>query len=213
MRKLLGLLCIMITLCLTVPAFSAEDTVAASSAPAVEVAVPAPAPVVPVVPTTVVSPVTPTVPSFGEIEEAVKSGNWVSILAFIFVFAWTMFKGTERLNQWRDTQVALAGAEQDIRAKARISITVKLTEIMRGVCAEVYEEYYRAIKQASADGKVTPEELAAAKKTARDMAVSKAIAYGKNEGIDLAKEFGIPFLKAAAEEGVSWLKAKAAPSA
>ena len=61
--------------------------------------------------------------------------------------------------------------------------------IAAGVQAS-YDDYVRSIKDASADGKLTDEE----RRTARDIAMNRAIAYAKNQGVDLLKVIGADLL-------------------
>lgn len=55
---------------------------------------------------------------------------------------------------------------------------------------DVYRTYVQAIKQASADGKLTREEAQHARKLAR----RRAIAFGRTTGIDVIRELGDEYI-------------------
>lgn len=74
----------------------------------------------------------------------------------------------------------------------------KLNQDTQVVVQEVYEEYVKAKKKASKNGKLSEEQ----KKEAREMAVAKLKELGKAKGIDYAKEYGIPFILALVERMV-----------
>ena len=62
--------------------------------------------------------------------------------------------------------------------------------ILEAAIEETYRTYVQAIKAARADGKLTDAERRHARQLARD----RAIALGRQAGIDLLRELGEPFL-------------------
>jgi hypothetical protein len=70
---------------------------------------------------------------------------------------------------------------------------------------ETYEEYVRAAKEASADGRLTDAE----RREAVTRAIEKARAYAAREGIDLLKTYAKEFLPVLVERIVGAQKARA----
>lgn len=70
------------------------------------------------------------------------------------------------------------------------------------------QTYVDAIKKASADGTLTPEE----EKASRDIATAAAIEYGKTHGIDLLQVYGPDLLWKAVEVVVARLKPSNLPA-
>ena len=62
--------------------------------------------------------------------------------------------------------------------------------ILEAAIEETYRTYVQAIKTARADGKLTEAERRHARQLARD----RALALGKQAGIDLLRELGEPFV-------------------
>ena len=61
---------------------------------------------------------------------------------------------------------------------------------VKAVVNEVYQEYVKSRKAAGSDGKLTEEE----KKEARQLALDKLKALGKDKGKDYAKEWLLPVI-------------------
>ena len=80
--------------------------------------------------------------------------------------------------------------------------------IAAGVQA-AYEEYVRAIKLASEDGKLTDEE----RTTAQTIAIERATAYARQYGIDLVQTLGSEMLPYFVERVLISIKAKSLPEA
>lgn len=146
------------------------------------------------------------IPSASEFMVAFKAGDWLTLAVYVFGTVFVLLSGAKRLDEWRRTQLTTANAITDEKERSRELLKVRLSEVAQGAVAEVYEEYYRGIKLATKNGELAAEEQAAAKKTARDMAVNKIVGLAKSEGLDVAKEFGLPYLKAAVEAAVGALK-------
>lgn len=139
-----------------------------------------------------------------EILEAIKDGDWVTVVGLIFAVIWTAFGLMARMSRWREVQVQKAEQADGAIERARRLLLAKAAELARGAVTEVWEEYVREIKAAKEDGKLTAEE----KRVAQEKALQKMIEEGKTGGFDLIKEFGMPFLKALIEQGVQWAKNK-----
>jgi len=92
----------------------------------------------------------------------------LSLVAGVAGLAWTAVQSTSwfnRLNRDR-VQRALRCIESAVR--------------------QVYEEYVRAVKAASADGTLTDDE----RRRARELARDRAVAIARTDGIDLAATLG-----------------------
>ena len=98
--------------------------------------------------------------------------------------AWTAFRSSDcyRRAQQRRYDKALLALE------AGIDVT--------------YRTYVQALKEARADGKLTPEEAAEARQRARNA----AIAFGRTQGIDVMREIGEPFIELAIAKLVKQIK-------
>lgn len=81
----------------------------------------------------------------------------------------------------------------------KTDLAEKLKLDVAGVVNAVYQEYVKAKKAASEDGKLTDEE----KKEARKLALEKLKEEGKTKGIDYAKEYGVPAILGLVEKYVS----------
>ena len=135
---------------------------------------------------------------------AVQSGDWVTVVLLVLGVVWTLLGVTRRIEQWRLSKLAAVETAQTQAERTRNALLARVSEMARGAVTEVYTEYVRARKAAAADGKLTPEE----KQEAQSAALEKLMAAGKEAGVDLAKEFGTPFLKSLLESAVSWAKAR-----
>ena len=98
--------------------------------------------------------------------------------------AWTAFRSTDcyRRAQQRRYDKALLALE------AGVDVT--------------YRTYVQALKEARADGKLTPEETAEARQRARDAAIE----FGRTQGIDVLREVGEQFIDLAIAKLVKRLK-------
>lgn len=81
---------------------------------------------------------------------------------------WTFFKASDWYQRARDKRFAEA-----------------LNALEAGV-QQTYDVYVRAVKEASADGKMTSEE----RRRARELARDAAIAFGRTRGIDVMGSIG-----------------------
>lgn len=66
----------------------------------------------------------------------------------------------------------------------------KAVACLQGGVQVAYEEYVKDIKAASADGSLTPDEEAAARK----MAIDAAVTFGKSQGVDVIATLGADYL-------------------
>jgi len=82
-------------------------------------------------------------------------------------------------------------------------------EFLEAGAKETYEEYVRIVQKENVDGKLTVEE----RKKAMDMAITKAKAYCRQHGFDLAKVYAKEFLPVLVERiiGVQKAYGRAAP--
>ena len=137
--------------------------------------------------------------------EAKKEGtDWIITVGAIIAALWTIFKGGDFLTKWRRVQALVVSTTTNEKQKKRALIKMRAAELMQGAVTEIYDEYVREAKKGKADGKLTNEERA----KARGMAINRAVKIAKDEGWELLKEFGLPHLKALAEQSVSWAKNK-----
>jgi len=122
--------------------------------------------------------------------EFLTSDAFLSIVALIF----TTFFGGDKLSQYI--------------SKIKNEKLRKVTETLATAGAigveKTYKEFTREIKKGREDGKLTDEE----RKQALNMAKDTAIAYAKNEGVDLAKEVGMDALEFAIESALALAKKK-----
>jgi len=67
---------------------------------------------------------------------------------------------------------------------------------------QTYQTYVRAIKESRADGRLTDEEMRAARERARDAAV----VFGRTQGLDVLKELGPQYVDVLISKLVKGLK-------
>lgn len=82
----------------------------------------------------------------------------------------------------------------------------KIDDIAEGVVTEVYQDYVRSLKAASADGSLSADE----KKEAMRMAVEKFKTLAKSQGIPAIRELAEPIIKALLEKAINRMKGSAA---
>lgn len=102
------------------------------------------------------------------LSQCVVSESAVTVLLALGGAAWTLFRSSD----WLDT-----------RRRARLNRAVRFLE---NAVVQVYEEYVRAIKEGSADGRLTVAERRRARKLARD----RALALARADGVDLLRDLG-----------------------
>ncbi|HIJ74473.1 MAG TPA: hypothetical protein HPP83_10275 [Candidatus Hydrogenedentes bacterium] len=106
------------------------------------------------------------------LEGILESEAGLTILGTVLGGIWTFFKSTSwyarqrRRRYYRAIEALEAGVEQ------------------------TYRTYVRAIKEASADGRLSDEE----RRHARQLAREAAIAFGRTEGVDVLRELGEAYI-------------------
>lgn len=85
----------------------------------------------------------------------------------------------------------------------------KAMEFLEAGVSKTYQEYVRARKAASADGKLTEEE----RREARQMAYTFARSYAAKEGISLVRTLGADMIPVLLEKTVGGLKREASGTA
>ena len=78
----------------------------------------------------------------------------------------------------------------------------KVVQCIETAVQQTYDEYVRACKEASFDGKLTDEERVEARK----LALEKAVAIAKEQGVSLATNFAESYLPTLIEKVVSTAK-------
>lgn len=86
--------------------------------------------------------------------------------------AWAFFKSSEWFQQIKDRR-----------------FTAALEALEAGV-QQTYEVYVRAVKESSADGKLSREE----RRRARELARDAAVAFGRTRGIDVITAIGHDYI-------------------
>ncbi len=81
-------------------------------------------------------------------------------------------------------------------------LTHRALSFLEAGVAKTYQEYVKVRKQASADGKLTPEEA----KAARKQAFETAKQYAMSNGLDLVKTLGADMIPVLLEKTVGGLK-------
>jgi hypothetical protein len=92
----------------------------------------------------------------------------LTLIGALFGAAWTFFRSTD----WYRRHSALRHAEA--------------LECLEAAVEATYREYVEALKAASADGRLTPDERA----QARGLARQRALAIATSRGVDLLREIG-----------------------
>jgi hypothetical protein len=110
-----------------------------------------------------------TIANFIENHPNILSDAILPAVVAIVSALWAWVRKNEKLQAWKLT---------------------KAMECLEAGVQNAYDEYVRAIKLASEDGKLTEEE----RRNARTLAIDSAKAYAKNYGIDLVKELGAEML-------------------
>ena len=85
---------------------------------------------------------------------------------------WTFFKASDWYQRARDNR--FAGALNALEAGVQ----------------QTYDVYVRAVKEASADGKMTNEE----RRRARELARDAAVAFGRSRGVDVIGSIGHEYI-------------------
>jgi hypothetical protein len=97
-----------------------------------------------------------------------NSDAFIGLIMSVLVTGWGLFKSSD---WWK--------AHVDKRRE-------KAIDCLEAGVDTSYRSYVQAIKHARDDGKLTPEEMA----EAREIAITAAIDYGREKGVDVVKELG-----------------------
>lgn len=119
-------------------------------------------------------------------EELLGSEGGLALLATVMGVVWAFLRGTEIYQKIANTKLAVA-----------------LAAVEAGV-AQVWAVYTSAIKQGRADGTLTPEERAEARRLAREAAV----AFGRTRGVDVVRELGAAGVDMMIEQSLATMKGK-----
>ena len=118
------------------------------------------------------------------IPQLLTSDSGLTLVGAAVGAVWTAFRSTslyQRMQQRRHQKALLA--------------------LEAGV-DQTYRTYVQALKQARADGKLTPEEAAEARQRAR----AAAIEFGRTQGVDVLREVGEQFIDLAIAKLVKRIK-------
>jgi hypothetical protein len=116
--------------------------------------------------------------------------DWVvALVAAIVGAAWTFFKSRDVYQRMKQEKYFAA------------------VEALEAGVEKTYRVYVEALKEAKADGKLTPEEKA----TARRKAVAYAQEFGRTRGIDVIEELGREYIPVLISKIVRLLKGRAEP--
>jgi hypothetical protein len=116
--------------------------------------------------------------------------DWVvALVATIVGAAWTFFKSRDLYQRIKQEKYFAA------------------VEALEAGVEKTYRVYVQALKEAKADGKLTPEEKA----TARQKAVAYAQEFGRTHGIDVIEELGREYIPVLISKIVRLLKGRAEP--
>ena len=114
----------------------------------------------------------------------------LALVSAVLGAIWTLFRSGE---WYRRVQ-----SQRNSKALQALEAGVELT----------YRTYVQAIKEARADGKLTPEEMREARQRARDAAIE----FGRTQGIDVLRELGGEYIDLWIAKLVKRLKQGAAVS-
>ncbi len=92
----------------------------------------------------------------------------ITVIGAALGAVWTFFKSTEMFQRIRSRRYRLA------------------IEAIEAAVEETYRDYVSAIKESRPDGKLLPGE----KRRARERAKERALAIGRNTGVDVLQEVG-----------------------
>jgi hypothetical protein len=101
-------------------------------------------------------------------ENALLNDTTLTFLATAVTAAWTLFKTSDWWQQHRQRRFDRA------------------LHVLETAVEETYRAYVERIKEARADGKLTPGE----RRRARELARHRAITIGRTQGIDILQELG-----------------------
>lgn len=96
----------------------------------------------------------------------------LTLAAAVVCACWSLIKGSEALRRCRQRRFQRA------------------IQVLEAGVEETYRTYVGALKAGRADGKLTPEE----RRRARELALTRARAIARNQGVDLIREIGEPFV-------------------
>jgi len=117
--------------------------------------------------------------------------DWVvALVGTIVAGAWTFFKSR--------------GLYQEMKGQ---KYSAAMDALEAGV-EKTYRVYVEALKKAKADGKLTPEEKAAA----RQRAIAYAQEFGRTRGVDVIEELGREYIPVLIGKIVRALKGSAGPN-
>lgn len=100
------------------------------------------------------------------------SDSTLTLLATIATTAWTLFKTSDWWQQHRQQRFDRA------------------LHVLETAVEETYRAYVERIKEARADGKLTPGE----RRRARELARQRALTIGRTQGVDVLQELGGEYL-------------------
>ncbi len=116
--------------------------------------------------------------------------DWVVALVGTLVAAvWTFFKSRDLYGEMKQHRHFVA------------------IEALEAGVEKTYRVYVQALKDAKADGKLTPDERA----TARQKAIAYAQEFGCTRGIDVIEEIGTEYMPVLIGKIVRMLKGRGAP--
>jgi len=116
--------------------------------------------------------------------------DWVmGLVATIVAAAWTFFKSRDLYQRMKQEKYFAAVQAPEAGVE------------------KTYRVYVEALKEAKADGKLTPEEKA----TARQKALAYAQEFGRTRGIDVIEELGREYIPVLISKIVRLLKGRAEP--
>ena len=117
--------------------------------------------------------------------------DWVvALVGTIVAGAWTFFKSRGLYQEMKGQKYSAA------------------IEALEAGVEKTYRVYVEALKKAKADGKLTPEEKAAA----RQRAIAYAQEFGRTRGIDVIEELGREYIPVLISKIVRVLKGNAQPN-
>lgn len=126
-----------------------------------------------------------------------------------FVLNWAMTpEGTVVILGWISAAGYLVTRLIRVRAEKKGAAAVKVLDYAERAVQEVYSEVVSAMKAASKDGKITPEEI----KQAQTAALSRTIEIARRDGVDAVREVGHEALPRIIETAVGRVKERALPA-
>jgi len=116
--------------------------------------------------------------------------DWVvALVGTLLAAAWTFFKSRDLYEEMKQQRHFAA------------------IEVLEAGVEKTYRVYVQALKDAKADGKLTPDERA----TARQKAIAYAQEFGWTRGIDVIEEIGAEYIPVLIGKIVRMLKGGCAP--